>query len=118
MKTRMMTVILAVALSAALTSTAYAGDEFEKGFKWELGAITARSAVGLGVGVVNGVFGGGVAYNGYYVRPTPVRYYPQPYYSKTVVYAPPPVYRVERRVYYQAPPPPVRTYEYRYYGYR
>jgi hypothetical protein len=110
-------------LSAMLATNAYAGDEFEKGFKWELGAITARSAVGLGVGVVNVGFGGPVRYDGHYVKVVPARHvHPRPVYRETVVYTPypPPVYHVERIVYVAPPPPPrpVYTYEYHYYGCR
>ncbi|RJP68491.1 MAG: hypothetical protein C4532_12655 [Candidatus Abyssobacteria bacterium SURF_17] len=106
MRTKVIAVALALVLSAAMVSNAYAKDEFEKGFKTELGAIAARSAVGLGVTVVNGVFGGGIQYNGFYGKVAPRRHTPH-YAQQTVVYAPPPppVY-VEQRVYYYPPPPP------------
>ena len=116
--------ILAFVLSAALVSAAHAKDEFEDGFKTELGAIAARSAVGLGVGIVHGVFGHGAHYDGYYGPPTAVRYAPPTYYRKRVVYAPyPRVYRhVEYRTYYSPPryyrPARVhRHYEHHYYRY-
>jgi hypothetical protein len=105
-------VTLALVLIGVLASPALAKDDFEHGFRLELGAIAARSAVGLGVGVVNGILGGGVDYNGMYARPVPV--YPR--YRERVVYVappppPPPVYyRVETRYYgpyYSPPPPPV-----------
>jgi hypothetical protein len=107
MRKSFVTVALVLALAAGMASSAYAKDEFENGFKTELGAIAARSAVGLGVGLVRGAFGGPY-YNGYYARP---------YYRPVVIYTPPPppppVY-VETRTYYYypapvyvAPPPPV-----------
>lgn len=117
MRASLIAVALAVVLSAAMVSTAHAKDEFEKGFKTELGAIAARSAVGLGVSVVNGVFGPGIQYNGFYGKVAPRHRHP--HYTQTVVYAPPPPpYYVEQRVYYYypAPPPPPQThYEYHYY---
>lgn len=119
MKNVALVVILALVITAAGMGSAYAKDDFERGFRTELGAIAARSAVGVGVGIVNGVFGGGIAYNGYYARPVPVY---RPYYR---VYAPPPppppppppvYYRVETRYYgpYYAPPPPRPPVVYRY----
>lgn len=115
-------VALAVLFTGAFAGNAVAKDEFEDGFKLELGAIAARSAVGLGVGVVNGIFGGGVAYNGVYAAPAPIY---RPVYRERVVYVappppPPPVYyRTETRYYgpyYAPPPPPVgRHHNYRYY---
>ncbi|GAB4349780.1 MAG: hypothetical protein Kow0099_33020 [Candidatus Abyssubacteria bacterium] len=119
-------VTVSLVFCAVLTTSAYAGDEFEKGFKWELGAITARSAVGLGVGVINVGLGGPVRYDGHYVKVIPVRrVHPRPVYRETIVYTPcpPPVHHVERVVYVTPPPPPppprpVYTYEYHYYGYR
>ncbi|MBI5116000.1 hypothetical protein HZA56_05960 [Candidatus Poribacteria bacterium] len=107
MRKSFVTVALVLTLTAGMASSAYAKDEFENGFKTELGAIAARSAVGLGVGLVRGAFGGPVYYNGYYARP---------YYRPVVVYTPPPppppVYVVTRTYYYPAPvyvapPPPV-----------
>lgn len=127
MKKGLLTLVLTLVLSAGLASSAYAKDEFEDGFKYELGAIAARSAVGLGVGVVQGVFGGGVYYDGYYARPAPIYYdYPRPYYRERIIYRsyPPPRYRVEHRVYHYGPrryiPPPRvhRHYEYHYHYYR
>ena len=94
-------IALAVVLAGMLASPALAKDEFEDGLKMELGAITARSAVGLGIGVVNGIFGGGIAYNGFYAAPAPI-------YRERVVYVPPPVrYRVVKHYHYAPPPPPV-----------
>jgi hypothetical protein len=124
MKKVILVVALAVLMTGAFAGTAPAKDDFEHGFKLELGAIAARSVVGLGVGVVNGVFGGGVAYNGLYATPAPIY---RPVYRERVVYvAPPPppaYYRVETRYYdpYYAPPPPppvVHHHEYRYYNCR
>jgi hypothetical protein len=126
MRKGLLTLVLMLVLSAAMVSSAYAKNEFESGFKYELGAIAARSAVGLGVGVVQGVLGGGVYYDGYYARPAPIYYdHPRPYYRERVVYRPypPPRYRVEHRVYHHGPryvPPPRvhRHYEYHYHYYR
>ncbi len=112
MKRGLLTITLAIVLSGVLISPAYAGDEFEKGFKLELGAIAARSAVGIGVGVVRGILGGGVVH----ATPAPVA---PVYVAPPVVYAPPPPpVIIERRVYYRpyyAPPPPPRVYYHRYY---
>lgn len=118
MRTGLIAVAIAVVLSAAMVTSAFAKDEFEKGFKTELGAIAARSAVGLGVTAFNGIFGPGIQYNGFYGKVAPR--HRQPHHTQTVVYAPPPppVY-VEQRVYYYPappPPPPVHVHcEYRYY---
>ena len=122
MRKGLMSLVLAFVLSAALVSAAQAKDEFEDGFKYELGAIAARSAVGLGVGVVRGVLGHGVHYDGYYGPPA-VSYYgpPRPYYRERVVYAPYPRYyrRVEYRPYYPGPryyrPIHVRHHHQRHY---
>ena len=104
MRRGVMTLILAFLLSAALVSAADAKDEFEDGFKTELGAIAARSAVGLGVGVFNGVFGHGVQYEGYYGTPTVFHYgHVRPYYRERVVYAPYP--EPYRHVEYRRPYP-------------
>ncbi|RJP23543.1 MAG: hypothetical protein C4520_06205 [Candidatus Abyssobacteria bacterium SURF_5] len=112
MKKLILVVTLALLMIGMTTASAPAKDEFESGFKTELGAIAARSAVGVGVGVFNGIFGGGVAYNGVYATPVPVY---RPYYQERIVYAPPPppppvYYRVERRHYvpYGPPGPPPR----------
>jgi len=81
MRKGLMTLMLAFLLSASFVSASDAKDEFEDGFKAELGAIAARSAVGLGVGVFNGVFGHGVHYDGYYGTPTVFHYgHVRPYY--------------------------------------
>ena len=53
---------VALAVVAVASSSAFAKDEFEKGFKYELGAIAAQSAVGLGVGLVGDIIHGGVYY--------------------------------------------------------
>jgi len=84
-----MVLVLALALSAAMVSPASAKDEFEDGFKTELGAISARAAVGLGVGLVGEIIHGGPHYVSYrdvhyrpyrgaiyIVRPVPVHRYP------------------------------------------
>ena len=105
--------ILAVAVAVVMATgpAAHAGDDFEYGFKTELGAITARAAVGLGVGLVTGVVHGG--HNRHY-RPRHVihRHGYEPYYghgprySRAVIYRPyprPNTY-VQRRVYYSPPP--------------
>ncbi len=126
MRKGLLVLVLTLVLSAAMVSSAYAKDEFERGFKYELGAIAARSAVGLGVGVVQGVFGGGAYYDGYYARPAPIYYdYPPPYYRERIIYRPypPPRYYVERRVYrcgpcYGPPPRVHRHYEYHRHYYR
>ena len=49
---------VAMALIAMMWSPAHASNEFEDGFKTEMGAIAARAAVGLGVGVVHGAVHG------------------------------------------------------------
>jgi hypothetical protein len=76
--------LLAIAIVVSVATTAEARNEFENGFKTELGAISARAAVGLGFGIAREVFAGG------------------PYYEPYCQPAPPPVVRtvyVERRVY-------------------
>jgi hypothetical protein len=119
MKRLVLVVALALVASGAMVGPAQAKDEFEDGFKTELGAIAARSAVGLGVGVVSGILHGGVAYDGYYAHPAPVY---RPYYRERVVYVapppPPPVYyRVEKRHYrpYCPPPPPPVAHHYHHH---
>lgn len=87
MRNRILTVMLALALSALMVSNASAGDEFEDGFKTELGAISARAAVGLGAGLIGGIFHGGP----YYAPPPPVYYRPYrpaPYVVRPVYVAP------------------------------
>ena len=61
MKT-LIAVVLAIAISVALISNAEAGNEFERGFRTELGAISARAAVGLGIGLVGGIVTSGPYY--------------------------------------------------------
>ncbi|UCD57790.1 MAG: hypothetical protein JSV16_01385 [Candidatus Hydrogenedentota bacterium] len=120
MRNGLLTLMLTVALCAAMVPAAYAKDEFEKGFKSELGAIAARSAVGFGVGLFNGVFGGGVCHDGYYGTPAGFRQgYTRPYYRERVVYKPYPMpyYRAEHREYYPRPyyvPPPRAHHHYEY----
>lgn len=95
MKYRILTVMLALALSAAMVSNANAGDEFEDGFKTELGAISARAAVGLGAGLIGGIFHGGPVY----ASPPPVYYRPYrpaPYVVRPVYVAPYPRWRHHR----------------------
>jgi len=72
MRNRILIVMLALALSAAMVSNANARNEFEDGFKTELGAISARAAVGLGVGLIGGIVHGGP----HYAPPPPVYYRP------------------------------------------
>ena len=100
MRNGILTVMLALALSVAMVSTANAGDEFEDGFKTELGAISARAAVGLGVGLVGRIVHGGPHYvssgHGYYA----------PYRSGVYV---------ERRVYV-SPHPRWHYGHYRHHG--
>jgi hypothetical protein len=71
--------VLAVMLTVSLVSTAEAGDEFERGFRTELGAISARAAVGLGIGLV-----GGIVHSGPHYAP-----YPEPIYVKRTIYVKP-----------------------------
>lgn len=58
--------IASLGLLFATPSPARAGDDFEKGFKRELGAISARAVVGIGVGALNGGYG---YYDPYYAPP-------------------------------------------------
>ena len=102
---------VAVVLVAFLASTAHAKDEFENGFKSELGAMAARSAVGLGLGVINEIVAGpGAYFDGYYGPPArsyydqPRRYYRPDYRARTY-------YRHEYRPQYH------RYQHERYYGY-
>jgi len=84
------TLVLTVMVSALMVSTAHARNEFEDGFKYEMGAIAARSAIGLGVGLLTGV----IHAEPYYAPPArPV--YVEPYYRPYRR----PIY-VERRVYH------------------
>ncbi len=100
--------IVAFAILAIMGTSAQAGNEFEHGFKTELGAITARATVGLGAGLVSNVFHGGHGHRHYgHRRYGHSRYGHGPRYSKTVVYRPyppRPVRYVERRVVYHRPP--------------
>ncbi len=102
---------IAVALVAISWSGAFAGDEFENGFKTEMGAITARATVGLGVGLVRGIVHGAHHHDRHvqYVHRHNryCRHGHGPYYARTVVYRPypVPVRRVEHRVVYYTPGP-------------
>jgi len=104
MRKGLLTLVAALVMVAVVGSAVYAGDEFEDGYKTELGAIAARATVGLGVGLVTGAVHGTRHHQHH-------RYYShhRPYYTRVVVYRPYPVRvrRVERRVVYYAPPPPV-----------
>jgi len=101
---------IAVAVIAMSASGAFAHDHhFENGFKTELGAIAARATVGLGVGLVRGV-----VYPGHHCGPNCGHVYyapppPPPRFTRTVVYQPypVPVRRVDTRVIYYRPAPPV-----------
>lgn len=102
---------IAVALVAVSWSSAFAGHDFESGFKTEMGAIAARATVGFGVGLVRGVVHGGHHYDRHIQRVHRhnryCRHGHRPYYARTVVYRPypVPVRRVERRVVYYTPGP-------------
>lgn len=62
--------LIGLAVLLASPQAAFAGkDEFENGFKRELGAIGARSVVGVGVGLFNVAVGGEAGYDGNYVYP-------------------------------------------------
>lgn len=109
--TGVLTALIAVAVVLALPRPAAAErDAFENGFKHELGAIGARTVVGVGVGLFN-AGGGGVGYNGLYVYPNhgytyfgggqPGYYYEESHY---------------RRPYYSRPYYRPR-YDHRGYGY-
>lgn len=64
----------------AAPQSARAGDDFERGFKRELGRITAREAVRVGRDVVGGVIlGRGHHGGGYYGR---APYYPRRHYRR------------------------------------
>jgi hypothetical protein len=109
-------VAIAVFLVAWMAPAASARNEFENGFKTELGAIAARSAVGLGVGVFNGIVAGpGAYYDGYYATPHVYRYdaYRPYYYPQRVVIIERPYHRPYYRHYGHVPP---RAY-YRHHGY-
>ena len=102
---------IAVVLVAMSWSGAFAGNEFEDGFKTEMGAIAARATVGFGVGLVRGVVYGGhhrdhhIRYGHRHHRHCHHRH--GPFYARTIVYRPypAPVRRVEHRVVYYAPGP-------------
>lgn len=92
MKKVITTLVLTILVSALVTTTVHAKNEFEDGFKYEMGAIAARSAVGLGIGLVTGV----IHAEPYYAPPPPPRpIFVEPYYRpyRTRIY-------VERRVYH------------------
>lgn len=87
--------IAAAALSFAAPGDARAGDEFEDGFKDELGRIAAHEAVGAGRQILATILLGApprvvAAPAPYPVAPPPVAYYPPP---------PPPAY--DRVVYHR-----------------
>ncbi len=105
MRKGLLALIVAFAIVAIPGSAAHAGDEFEHGFKFELGAIAAHAVVGAGVGLVTGVTHG-VHHHGHHRRHGHHRAH-RPHRTKVVVYrpSPVPVYRVERRVVYRSPPP-------------
>jgi hypothetical protein len=100
---------IAIAMVAMMWSGAYAGDEFEDGFKYEMGAIAARATVGFGVGFVRGVAHGEPHRDNHvsrrHRRHRHCRHGYGPRYARTVVYRPysVPVRRVERRVVYYTP---------------
>jgi len=54
MKKLLLIPAIVLTLVAMTAPRAHAGDEFEDGFKYELGAIAARTAVGLGFGIIRG----------------------------------------------------------------
>ena len=67
MKRLLLVCAVAAVMIAMAAPQAYAKDEFEDGFKHEMGAIAARATVGLGLGVVHGVAHGGHHYgHGHY----------------------------------------------------
>jgi len=73
----------AAGLLLAPAPEARAGDEFEDGFKDELGRLAAHEAVGIGRGVLAQILLGGPGYyaEGPYYRTPPPRYYHEgPYY--------------------------------------
>lgn len=71
MKT-LVALIVGITLAVGMVSHAEAKDEFERGFKMELGAISARAAVGFGIGLVGGIVHG-EPYYGYRPYCEPVR---------------------------------------------
>jgi hypothetical protein len=77
-------VLAAITLTLLMASDVHAKNEFENGFKAELGAISARAAVGLGMGLVRGI----IIYDEPYYEP-----YRRPYYG---------TYRVPVRVEHRA----------------
>ena len=107
MRKTLMISALAIALVAMTWSTAQAGNEFEHGFKTEMGSIAARATVGFGVGLVRGVAHGG-HHHDRHIRPAHrhhrhCSHWRGPVvYSRTVVYRPyrVPLRRVDRRVVY------------------
>lgn len=72
---------IAALFSVALPHTAAAGDDFERGFKRELGAIAAHEAVGLGRHILSGVIAGpyGYRHSGYTGSHHPSRHYGRSY---------------------------------------
>lgn len=57
-------------LVLATPTAARAGsDDVETGFKREIGAIGARTVIGIGIGLFNGVTESGVGYDGQYAYP-------------------------------------------------
>lgn len=73
--------LLGMGVLFAAPQNARAGDDFERGFKRELGRITAREAVRVGRDVVGGVIlGHGHHRGGHYYGRTP--YYPRRHYRR------------------------------------
>lgn len=107
MKKILVTGCVALALVVSVAGQASAKNEFENGFKTELGAIAARSAVGL---VFDGIFGGaGNQYMSSDYRPTFNNYNYQPNSGRRQPYSyncgnrgcPPP--HQQQRVVYEQP---------------
>ena len=86
--------LLAIAIAVSAVTTAEAKDEFEKGFKTELGAISARAAVGVGFGIAREVFTAGPCCEPCF-QPAP-RPVVRTVYVQRPVYVPVPVHKVHR----------------------
>lgn len=90
---------IAVLVVAMSWSQAFAGDHFEAGFQYEMGAIAARATVGLGLGLIHGAFHGPPHHHHRHCGHHYVSHH-RPHYRKVVVYRPHPVpvHHVERRI--------------------
>ena len=104
---------LGAVIAVGMPESASAGDDFERGFKRELGAIAAHEAVGIGRHILGGVITGGYGHHGYAGR--------HHYRSHYRPYRPYPRYRPYRSSYryfrplYRSGRPSVRHEHHHYY---